>query len=546
MAKNWIFISYRRDDTLAASKAIFDSFANYFGVDFVFRDLDTLAEKMGSNFVNIIETTLDDTILELVLIGPKWITPRLNNPEDFVRREIEIALSKKITVVPLLIDNAPMPPQNALPSSLRPLCTLQAWPVNTQRSYQSSIEKLIKSLEYEHDLISIVKRREHNIQRPPTNPVLEAAYIEGLESKKNRELASLQHTASLWSQILSTDPNFHDGEIKEELQLGRQSITRLQVDQLRADANIAQQNHNQRKQIQIHHEIIKISPNDESAKRSLLSYYQERAQGAMMKGDWADAIVAWGQIIALQPGDKEAIIKLEQAQKNQAGDRIYDKICQLPNSADAIAQKLFDELWQIAPQYGDPKRQRLDRFPKVKTPSQKEEEKRKVTEKERTAALHYQQQQAKRDSAKILFQILLFFASCGILIAFIDHSLFTYGTTLGPDVTKVVILLESVIFLSTLLFSFMNDSDEYATGTILGSTITYVVCVEWYFCQFFVDPTLLHKTAGVSPGENLSWFQWIVASLGVLLFGGVLAIFWGIIPILLGSFIGNRLKDRFV
>ena len=97
-------------------------------------DVDSIAP--GTDFGQTIETTLEQTVIFLVIIGPRWtdITdssgqPRLHEPGDFVRREVEGALAKAgVLVVPVLVGRRPHaagkgppaePRATGLPRSLR-------------------------------------------------------------------------------------------------------------------------------------------------------------------------------------------------------------------------------------------------------------------------------------------------------------------------------------------------------------------------------------------------------------------------------------------
>ena len=76
---------------------------------------------------------LDTSNAILVVIGKRWVNVvdnegrrRLDNEDDFVRIEVETALSNGITVYPLLVDGASMPIKGTLPHSLEELCFRQA------------------------------------------------------------------------------------------------------------------------------------------------------------------------------------------------------------------------------------------------------------------------------------------------------------------------------------------------------------------------------------------------------------------------------------
>jgi hypothetical protein len=64
----------------------------------------------------------------IAVIGAHWLTSKdeqdsrgLDNPEDFVRREIATALKRDIRVIPVLVDRASMPRPTDLPDDLKPL-----------------------------------------------------------------------------------------------------------------------------------------------------------------------------------------------------------------------------------------------------------------------------------------------------------------------------------------------------------------------------------------------------------------------------------------
>ena len=74
------------------------------------------------------------TDIVLAPIGPGWAgntdpktgQRRLEDPKDFVRIEICAALSRTIPVIPVLLDNAPMPNAEQLPEDMRKLVGRQA------------------------------------------------------------------------------------------------------------------------------------------------------------------------------------------------------------------------------------------------------------------------------------------------------------------------------------------------------------------------------------------------------------------------------------
>lgn len=126
-----IFISYRRVDSRSVTRKIYDRLAQHFGHGTVFRDLDSI--PAGVTFKKYIEGELRQCRILVAVIGVAWLEVtdrngqrRLDDPQDWVRLEIEWALARQIPVIPLLIDNAKMPRGDELPGLLKALSTRHA------------------------------------------------------------------------------------------------------------------------------------------------------------------------------------------------------------------------------------------------------------------------------------------------------------------------------------------------------------------------------------------------------------------------------------
>ena len=147
-----IFISYRRQDSPSMTGRIYDKLETTFGSDRVFRDIDDIGA--GQDFRAKIAQEVNQSDVLLVIIGPKWenITDqqgnrRLDNPDDFVRLEVEEGLKnpKKI-VIPVLVENASMPKPEALPKSMRELCYRNAISVRQDPDFHPDVQKLIDAV----------------------------------------------------------------------------------------------------------------------------------------------------------------------------------------------------------------------------------------------------------------------------------------------------------------------------------------------------------------------------------------------------------------
>ena len=130
-----IFISYRRQETAWPAGRLYDELVEHFPAEQVFKDVDSI--EPGEDFVERITAAVASCDVLLALIGPQWLTitdedgqRRLDNPGDYVRVEIETALTRKIRVIPILVDDAPMPRVNELPATLAPLVRRNAVEIN--------------------------------------------------------------------------------------------------------------------------------------------------------------------------------------------------------------------------------------------------------------------------------------------------------------------------------------------------------------------------------------------------------------------------------
>jgi hypothetical protein len=121
-----IFISYRRDDSPHAAGRLYDHLAQSFSRDQLFMDIDAI--EPGLDFLKVIKEKVTGCEVLLAVIGPKWSaarnedgTRRLDDPNDFVRLEIEAALERDVRVIPVLVDGAPIPKASELPETLQSL-----------------------------------------------------------------------------------------------------------------------------------------------------------------------------------------------------------------------------------------------------------------------------------------------------------------------------------------------------------------------------------------------------------------------------------------
>lgn len=133
-----IFISYRRDESAYPAGWLYDRLADHYDGGQVFKDVDSI--KLGDDFVEVITRAVGSCDVLLALIGEQWLTitdaqgrRRLDDPNDFVRLEIEAALARNVRIIPILVDGARMPTTEELPDSLARLARRQALELSPSR-----------------------------------------------------------------------------------------------------------------------------------------------------------------------------------------------------------------------------------------------------------------------------------------------------------------------------------------------------------------------------------------------------------------------------
>ena len=96
-----------------------------FPEDEVFQDIRTL--RGGEKWGNQIDDALAHCSVVIAVVGPAWLTverdgrPRLQDPDDRLRRELEAGLRRGVPMIPLLVGDATTPAKDALPETLQPL-----------------------------------------------------------------------------------------------------------------------------------------------------------------------------------------------------------------------------------------------------------------------------------------------------------------------------------------------------------------------------------------------------------------------------------------
>lgn len=146
-----VFISYRRQDSGTAARRIAAEFGARYGEGSVFIDTDSI--RIGSHWAEDISNALRDASVIVAVIGPKWIYThdehgrrRIDNEDDWVRKEVLHGLMAGKYVVPLLVQGAPQLESVALPEPLRDLCGIQNYEIS-DKYWERDIQFLFSDLD---------------------------------------------------------------------------------------------------------------------------------------------------------------------------------------------------------------------------------------------------------------------------------------------------------------------------------------------------------------------------------------------------------------
>lgn len=145
-----IFLSYRRDDSADATGRISDRLFAAFGNEHVFVDVDGI--QLGADFVKQLTSEIARCDVFLAVIGPRWLDARndigerrLDDPNDFVRIEVQAALQRSIPFVPIFVGGAKAPKPDLLPEEIRDLAFRSGLDLR-HATFHSDVDRLIREL----------------------------------------------------------------------------------------------------------------------------------------------------------------------------------------------------------------------------------------------------------------------------------------------------------------------------------------------------------------------------------------------------------------
>lgn len=209
MSRDLIFISFRNGDGDVLADHIDGELRRQFGDDNVFRSGRSIPPGMA--FDKVLYDALNRACVLLVIIGPRWagVTDsggrRIDVPGDWVRTEVALSLAAGIRVIPILLNNTPLPTAEQLPDDLKELSKRQTIPYRTKFGHRDCAH-LVDELREIYE-ITRVQPQSGPVQLPSgTSRRLNFQVLDDLLASRRWEEADRETASLLWAAA-GGDPN---------------------------------------------------------------------------------------------------------------------------------------------------------------------------------------------------------------------------------------------------------------------------------------------------------------------------------------------------
>ncbi|MDQ1610465.1 MAG: hypothetical protein QOG00_396, partial [Pyrinomonadaceae bacterium] len=141
---------YRHTDSRSITNHSYAHMRQRFGDKIL---MDVFTSEFGCYINEQLDLILRECPVLIVIIGKRWLSTinargkqRLGEP-DYVRWEVEYGLSRNITVIPVLVEGAKVPPKGRLPESLWKLTGRVGIEVRSGTDFEHDIARLVATLE---------------------------------------------------------------------------------------------------------------------------------------------------------------------------------------------------------------------------------------------------------------------------------------------------------------------------------------------------------------------------------------------------------------
>jgi hypothetical protein len=146
--RHGIFLSYRTVDSACESDWIAKQLVKAFSEKKVFYANDSI--EKGEEFPDAIKRAIREADVVLVVIGPNWLGKNgrseereIDDPGDWPRREVEVALKSGKRIIPLFVRRATMPEASNLPDSLKTLSLKNGRSLGVPPEFQRHVAEFV-------------------------------------------------------------------------------------------------------------------------------------------------------------------------------------------------------------------------------------------------------------------------------------------------------------------------------------------------------------------------------------------------------------------
>jgi Kelch motif/TIR domain/Galactose oxidase, central domain len=325
-----VFISYRREETAYAAGWLYDRLADSFGGGQVFKDIDSI--ELGDDFVEVVTRAVGSCDVLLAIIGDHWLTVtgengrrRLDDPDDFVRLEIEAALTRNVRVIPILVNEARMPRANELPPSLSRLARRQALELSPAR-FEYDTSRLLRVLDRTLAEMRTAHEDAASDQLKPADRSMRQQQLADWDSEAHQAAEDGRWAVAVAAleRIAAAQPDHPD--IAQRLEQAR---TQQQITGLQADLRNMSAERQWTAVIAIGAQLAGLDPQladldglvsaarDQLQRQQQLADWDSEAHQAAEQGQWAVAVAALERIANAQPDHPDIAPRLEQARTQQ-------------------------------------------------------------------------------------------------------------------------------------------------------------------------------------------------------------------------------------
>jgi len=132
-----VFVNYRRDDSESEAGRINNDLENAFGKGFVFQDRDDLTA--GAKWIDKLVEAGKVAKVIIAVIGPNWLQvqengkSRLEDPEDWVRKELVQAIKSDKVIIPVMVNGGKLPSKDEMPEALHKVTDYQAFELRSDK-----------------------------------------------------------------------------------------------------------------------------------------------------------------------------------------------------------------------------------------------------------------------------------------------------------------------------------------------------------------------------------------------------------------------------